>query len=250
MSTAALSPLEEGLIVGLLIGDGHFGGDGRKPQVTLRLHVRHENLLRWLTAPARSRVLNLASRPFYQVADRVLGTQFLQDIAEFFLLFQTMYDGFVERSNAVKRLIHGRRTTFVVVSTLEATPLREAEFFIDALMTRGLHPGALVLNKVLPSYLLDPGATRVAERLRADGPTLAAELGAGAGAGDPAAVSRVLREVGESFLNFGVVAKREAEQRAELEVRPDVLVAVPFFDTDIYDLGGLLRLGGCLWSGP
>jgi anion-transporting ArsA/GET3 family ATPase len=207
-------------------------------------------LLRWLTMSTRSRLFNLASRPFYQVADRVLGSQFLEDIAEFFLLFQTMYGGFVERSNAVKRLIHGRRTTFVVVSTLEATPLREAEFFIDALMTRGLHPGALVLNKVLPSYLLDPGATRVAERLRADGPTLAAELGAGAGAGDPAAVSRVLREVGESFLNFGVVAKREAEQRAELEVRPDVLVAVPFFDTDIYDLGGLLRLGGCLWSGP
>jgi anion-transporting ArsA/GET3 family ATPase len=107
-------------------------------------------LLRWLTAPSRSRMLTLASRPFYQVADRVLGSQFLQDIAEFFLLFQTMYDGFVERSEAVKRLIHGRRTTFIVVTALEATPLREAEFFMDALKRMGLHPGALVLNKVLP----------------------------------------------------------------------------------------------------
>jgi len=204
-------------------------------------------LLRWLTAPARSRMLNLASRPFYQVADRVLGTQFLQDIAQFFLLFQTMYDGFVERAEAVKRLVHGRRTTFVVVSTLEATPLREAEFFIDALGRLGLHPGALVLNKVLPAYLLDPGATRVAERLRADGPALAAELGPDAG--EPARVARVLREVGESFLNFGVVAKREAEQRAELATRPDVIVAVPFFETDIYDLAGLLRLGQALWAG-
>jgi hypothetical protein len=48
MPTLALSPLEEGMIVGLLIGEGHFGGDGRKPQVTLRMHVRHESLLRWL----------------------------------------------------------------------------------------------------------------------------------------------------------------------------------------------------------
>jgi hypothetical protein len=48
VSAATLTPLEEGLIVGLLIGEGHFGGDGRKPQVTLRLHVRHETLLRWL----------------------------------------------------------------------------------------------------------------------------------------------------------------------------------------------------------
>ncbi|HVL04652.1 MAG TPA: ArsA-related P-loop ATPase [Acidimicrobiales bacterium] len=204
-------------------------------------------LLRWLTAPSRSKMLTLASRPFYQVADRVLGSQFLQDIAEFFLLFQTMYDGFVERSNAVKRLIHGRRTTFVVVTSLEATPLREAEFFMEALGRMGLHPGALVLNKVLPSYLLDPAAGRVAERLRSDGPALAAEVGPEAGA--PPAVTRVLREVGESFLNFGVVAKREAEQRAELAYRPDVIVAVPFFETDIYDLAGLLRHGTALWAG-
>jgi anion-transporting ArsA/GET3 family ATPase len=204
-------------------------------------------LLRWLTAPGRSKMLTLASRPFYQVADRVLGSQFLQDIAEFFLLFQTMYDGFVERSNAVKRLIHGRRTTFIVVTTLEATPLREAEFFIEALGAMGLHPGALILNKVLPSYLLDPGATRVAERLKADGPALAAELGGEAG--EAPAVTRVLREVGESFLNFGVVAKREAEQRAELGTRPDVIVTVPFFETDIYDLAGLLRHGAALWTG-
>ena len=203
-------------------------------------------LLRWLTAPARSRVINLASRPFYQVADRLLGTQFLQDIGEFFLLFQTMYDGFIERSKAVNRLVHDRRTTFVVVSTLEATPLREAEFFMGALVKLGLHPGALVLNKVLPSYLLDPAAGRVAERLRADGPALAAALGADGG--QSAAVSRVLGEVGESFLNFGVVAKREAEQRAELASAPDVVVSVPFFDTDIYDLAGLLRHGRAIWS--
>lgn len=37
-----------GLVLGLLIGGGHFGGDGRQPQVTLRMHVRHEPLLRWI----------------------------------------------------------------------------------------------------------------------------------------------------------------------------------------------------------
>src|SRR5437763_6760440 len=90
-------------------------------------------LLRWLIVPYRSKVVNFASRPFYQVADRILGTQFLQDIAEFFMLFQTMYDGFVKRANAVERLLHERRTTFMVVSTLEAAPLREAEQFIDVM---------------------------------------------------------------------------------------------------------------------
>ena len=39
---------DEGIVVGLLIGEGHFGGDGRQPQVTLRMHTRHEALFRWL----------------------------------------------------------------------------------------------------------------------------------------------------------------------------------------------------------
>jgi len=39
---------DEGILVGLLMGEGHFGGDGRQPQVTLRMHVRHEAIFRWL----------------------------------------------------------------------------------------------------------------------------------------------------------------------------------------------------------
>jgi hypothetical protein len=44
------SEFEKGVLVGLLVGEGHFGGDGRQPQVTLRMHVRHEAIFRWLEA--------------------------------------------------------------------------------------------------------------------------------------------------------------------------------------------------------
>jgi hypothetical protein len=36
------------VFVGLLIGEGHFGGDGRQPQITLRMHVRHAPLFEWI----------------------------------------------------------------------------------------------------------------------------------------------------------------------------------------------------------
>jgi hypothetical protein len=45
---AELSEFDRGLLLGLLIGEGSFGGDGRQPQVTLRMHVRHEAVFRWL----------------------------------------------------------------------------------------------------------------------------------------------------------------------------------------------------------
>jgi hypothetical protein len=44
-----LTDFERGVVAGILIGEGSFGGDGRQPQVTLRMHVRHEALFRWLT---------------------------------------------------------------------------------------------------------------------------------------------------------------------------------------------------------
>jgi anion-transporting ArsA/GET3 family ATPase len=200
-------------------------------------------LLRWLIVPYRSRVVNLASRPFYQVADRILGTQFLADISEFFILFQSMYKGFVERAEAVTRLLSDRRTTFMVVSTLEATPVREAEFFSAELMARKLHLGAIVLNKVLPAYLGDAKNDKLAMSMRARADELAEGL-----TDDPVVAGRVVGEVAESFLNFAIVARREAEQQAELRGAPDVLVTVPFFDADIYDMAGLLRLGAQVWD--
>ncbi len=205
-------------------------------------------LLRWLIVPYRSRLVNFASRPFYQVADRILGTQFLEDIAQFFILFQTMYDGFVERARAVQRLLAERRTSFIVVSTLEAVPLREAEFFAEALIGRKLHLGAIVLNKVLPAYLRDPHGAEVADRLCERAEALAKDLAPVVDAPE-SQVRRVLAEVGQSYVDYRVVAQREAEQQAELGTVPETLVSVPFFDTDIYDMAGLLRLGERLWGG-
>jgi hypothetical protein len=43
-----LSDFERGLVAGVLIGEGSFGGDGKQPQITLRMHTRHEALFQWL----------------------------------------------------------------------------------------------------------------------------------------------------------------------------------------------------------
>lgn len=207
-------------------------------------------LLKMLIVPYRSRLVNFASRPFYQVADRILGAQFLADIAEFFILFQTMYSGFVTRANAVERLLHDRRTTFMVVSTLETAPLREAEYFIEVLASKKFHLGALVLNKVLPDYLRDPRADDRAEQLIRQAGAIAHEKGGISSlvGSDPDQVERVLAEMGHNFVNFSLVARREAEERNELAKIPDVVATAPELDSDIADLGGLLRLGEQIWG--
>jgi hypothetical protein len=43
-----LSDFDRGIFVGLMVGEASFGGDGKQPQITLRMHVRHESLFHWL----------------------------------------------------------------------------------------------------------------------------------------------------------------------------------------------------------
>ena len=215
-------------------------------------------LLRWLTAPYRAgqgrgaRVIERAAKPFYQVADRLLGGQFLQDIGEFFFNFQTMYDGFVERARAVERLLRDQRTTFAVVTTLEAAPLREAEIFCSELESRGFDLGAIVLNKTLPAYFSTDDGHAAAAAL-SEHPEPAAEAVAATGVeglADPASVSRVLSTVGDSFQNFAVVARREQELELQLPIVPEVVARIPYFEVDIYDLRGLTQMGAYLFTGP
>jgi anion-transporting ArsA/GET3 family ATPase len=202
-------------------------------------------LLRWLIAPYRSRFVTAASKPFYTVADRILGAQFLQDIAEFFILFQTMYGGFVERARAVTRTLEDRRTSFVVVSSLDPAPVREAEFFMRALAERRYHLGAVVLNRTLPGYLRDPDGLAAADAMTSRADEIAAELARVAG--DRAALGGVLREVAESFRNYRLVATREAEQLAELAVDRDLIVTLPALEDDVASLADVLQLGNHLW---
>lgn len=222
-------------------------------------------LLRWLTVPYRSRLFSIASRPFQQVADRILGSHFLQDIADFFVLFQAMEEGFVRRAREVESLLVDPRTAFVIVTTLETAPSREAEYLASALAAREMPLGAIVANRVLPAETASPAASESANRLvdRADG-DLAARVAerlsesvgdapAGSGEGrsevDPQTVAQVLSALGRGFDDIALVAAREGERRVELESLCPTLVSVPWMAGDIHDLAGLAELAGHL-RGP
>jgi anion-transporting ArsA/GET3 family ATPase len=201
-------------------------------------------LLRWLTVPYRSRLFTFASKPFYQVADRVLGSRFLQDIAEFFILFQTMESGFVARAKEVERLLGDDGTTFIVVSTPESAPMREARYLAEALRERKMPLGALVLNRVLPAEVRQPGAAKAATRLHeaAADAAVVGELAAATGA-DPTALAHVMVEVADRFRDIAVVAAREAERRREMEAFVPLVAVVPTLPADVHDIAGLVEIG-------
>jgi anion-transporting ArsA/GET3 family ATPase len=206
-------------------------------------------LLRWLTVPYRSRLFTMASKPFYQVADRVLGSRFLQDIADFFVLFQAMESGFVRRAKEVESLMRDPRTAFVVVTTLETAPSYEARYLARSLVERGMSLGAIVANRVLPAALASSAAAESAAALleHADGEladAVASELGA-----PRQQVSAVLTQIATRFDDVAMVAARESDRRSELAALAPVFLTVPWLAGDIHDLAGLDLLAGHLRAG-
>ena len=89
-------------------------------------------LLRWLTVPVpQSRSSTLASKPFYPVADRILGLAVPAGHRR--VLRPLPGDGEGLRQPGPRgraQLLGDPRTTFFVVTTLETAPAHEAGFFV------------------------------------------------------------------------------------------------------------------------
>ena len=176
-----------------------------------------------------TRVINVASRPFYQMADRILGSQFLQDIAEFFLNFQSMYDGFVARAErgraAPARPAHDVRGR----DDARGAPLHEAERFCERarrarLPSRRARPQQDAAR--LPARRRR--RARAADALRSTRRGAIAERLAGLGRSPRSPTRRTARvscaRSGESFRNFSVVATpRGGAARPSSRGVPDVV---------------------------
>jgi anion-transporting ArsA/GET3 family ATPase len=169
-------------------------------------------LLSWLAGPTRMgfRAMGFAAAPFMRMADRLLGTDVLEDLSAFVRDLQQLYGGVQQRAREVYRLLRAPATGFVVVTTLEPAPFAEAEFFCSKLHEFSMPLRALVVNRVLPDSLR--------ERVSADVP----------------------KRIAEAFTTLSRLADRDSRQVARLARLGRVPVArLPLVDHDISDLEGL-----------
>jgi len=168
----------------------------------------------------------------------------------------------VERAKSVAGILGNPATSFVVVSSPELVPMKEAEYFVSALEARHLRLGQMVVNRTLPSYFRDPAAILLAHKVQDDYERIASEFlqkGASLSLVKDSEVSparldalaeRVLLEVADSFLNFSRVAIEQADEIAKLPIDEDQITLVPHLNFDVSDLNSLGKIAGHLATGP
>jgi anion-transporting ArsA/GET3 family ATPase len=160
-----------------------------------------------------------------RLADRYLGLQFLQDLSEFFLAFEGMYDGFKERAERVHALLREPGSGFVLVASPAPRTLEEALYFYERLREKRMPFIAFVVNRLHP----DPAAYVRGRRGAIGGNAVDADLAA---------------RLVDVYRDQQRVARAERRALARFEVDTgQAVVPVPEFDADIHDLRGLRDFG-------
>lgn len=194
-------------------------------------------LLKLLTAPTQSRLLSLASRPFFIVADRILGAAFLSDIAEFFTLFRTMERPIVSRARRVGALLSDPATSYVVVTSPEPVAMQEAGYLVEELRRRGHRLDAVVTNRLVPSRLAT-GAAERAEALMEGNPSRDAS--------DTPLTTATRRALAAAEREIANIANQHAAALAEIRRWGARVFMSESRGGDITDVTSLLALGEAL----
>ena len=98
------------------------------------------------------RVLSIAAQPILRSIGKVIGSEVLADALAFFQAFDGMETGFRNRAEDVIKLLHGKRTQFVLVASPRVDTIDEARYFADRLKEKDLDVGAIIVNRATPDF--------------------------------------------------------------------------------------------------
>lgn len=187
-------------------------------------------LFRMLMAPSRGivKAVNVAAQTFLRTVSKVVGGDVVDDAIAFFQAFEGMEEGFRQRAARVNELLAAPETAFVLVASPRRDTVEEAHYFADRLREAGISVDGLIVNRVHPSFGLEPGAVTAAV---AAGTAKRAETLAGT------AIGAAYRNLAD----FQAVASREQAHLAGLAgaVAPAPVAWVPFLRSDVHDIAGM-----------
>ncbi len=213
-------------------------------------------ILKWFLKPYFSasrvgfRVFQKGTGLILKTLERVTGITALKVISEFFSAFEGMYDGFKERAEAVYELLHDDATAFILVTSPEDMTIEEAIYFHDKLIEYEMPFCGVIVNKVHTDYSLQGNGEK---RGNEDARALAKKMSAALARSEieRKAMNSVALSLAQNLKNFRELAEMDAQNIRSLVdcLKPGTNVCnVPFFDTDVYDIDGLLHINKYLFA--
>jgi len=169
---------------------------------------------------------------------------FLKELATFINLFSGLMEGFRERAAALKEILRSDSSSFVLVTSPDASQSQEVLSLHKRLMSRDLAPEVLVVNRVSPTPPPLP-----------QGPTwrqLLAEKLTASQAGSQEQVEHSIAVMERAQRMLQMLADRDRRRVEELRRKlagRSSLVNVALLEQDVHDIAGLERLRRLIFDG-
>jgi anion-transporting ArsA/GET3 family ATPase len=190
--------------------------------------------LRVFTAPGgvAARLLGSSTALIFSVFARVSGVDMLGELSRFFRSLSGVIDGFQDRTRSVSALLRDSDTSFMIITSPDPEPAREAVFLANKLADGGMARGGLIVNRVHFEGL-DGHSPEQVQALLA-----------------PALGRTLARRVAANLADFDVLVRRDRDIVARLsrELEEAQPILVPYLDHDIDDVGGLARVAAHLFG--
>jgi anion-transporting ArsA/GET3 family ATPase len=179
-----------------------------------------------------ARFLGRGTSLVFSIFARVTGVDMFADLSNFFRSLTGIIDGFGERTRGVAELLREDTTSFLIVTSPEPEPAREAVFLADRLAALEMTRDGAIVNRV-HLHGLDGHSTDEVQAL------LSAELD-----------DSLARRAAHNLADFDVLVERDRDTIARLrrELGESDPVIVPHLDEDIQDLEGLARIATHLFA--
>jgi anion-transporting ArsA/GET3 family ATPase len=188
-------------------------------------------IIRWLLPAGKAGLGRLFSpgAALTKLLGAVLGEAFVTDLVEFFGAADALIDPFQERGDAIRKLLLGPETAFVLVTGPEGRRIDESLGFARELERQGQRATAFVVNRTLAAEDLDTPIAAVAHLLEEHGPE---------------AQARVLADLDRfrQALSIQAAHERAACARLVAAVGEPAVVRVPHLGEDVHDLATLHEL--------
>jgi len=164
--------------------------------------------------------------PVQKVIGNLMGMQVFEDIQDFFKLGDDVFfEGFRRRAQAVRQLIASPEVLFLAVTGPMHSPMREVRHLFETIQSNDMDFGGFIVNRVHPHH---------PENIETGALTEALELDTG-----------LADRLQKNYTRFQKLAQSDREMIQELRktAGPDAMIQeVPYFETDVYDFSGLVRV--------
>ena len=179
-------------------------------------------------------MIERGSEVMAQVLSSMLGERTITDIAEFFSAFQSLWEGFRERSISVRNMLRAPTTRFVLVTTPAPGARAEALHFLEVLQRSHMPFGGFLVNRCATAPV-EPGPPHFGVRPHDVDEHRWSEL------------VTALRQVPERRRRT-VAAQDAALDALRSRAAHAPAWRIPELDTEVHDLAGLDRVAAWLPS--